>query len=192
MKYKNWLKNKNLSDNTIKIYLLYVSKFEQYLNNKKLTKKIISNYIRFLNNQGKSANTISLHYSVILSYLKFLKLNKLKEECKDIKLPFKQREFRKTICLEEFYKIRNNINTNNWYSERNYLIFTFCFTTGIRINEIDCIKKNLIFDNKLKIKGKGNKTRIIYIPEYTLNLLKKWKYNSINIKRNKKSYLINN
>ena len=73
MNYKNWLKNKNLSENTIRIYLLYVSKFNEYLDNKKPTKKIISNYIRFLNSKGNSANTISLHYSVILSYLKFSK-----------------------------------------------------------------------------------------------------------------------
>lgn len=186
MNYKNWLKNKNLSENTIKIYLLYISKFNEYLDNKKPTKKIISNYIRFLNSKGNSANTISLHYSVILSYLKFSKLNKLREECKDIKLPSKQKIFRKTISLEEFENIKNNVDINNWYKERNYLIFVFCFTTGIRISEINCVKKNLIIDNKLKIRGKGNKIRIIYIPEYTLNLLKKWKFNSINIKRNKR------
>ena len=58
MNYKNWLKNKNLSENTIRIYLLYVSKFNEYLDNKKPTKKIISNYIRFLN--------ISKYYFFIL------------------------------------------------------------------------------------------------------------------------------
>lgn len=186
MNYKNYLKNKNLSENTIRIYLLYISKFQQYLNGRKITKRIVSNYIRFLNNKGNSTNTILLYYSVILSYLKFLKLNKLREECKEIKLPSKQRIFRKIISLDEFDCIKNNINISNWYMKRNFLIFVFCFTTGIRIGEIDCIRKNLIIDNKLKIKGKGNKTRIIYIPEYTLNLLKEWKYNSINIKRNKK------
>lgn len=39
MNYKNWLKNKNLSENTIRIYLLYVSKFNEYLDNKNQQKR---------------------------------------------------------------------------------------------------------------------------------------------------------
>jgi integrase/recombinase XerD len=43
------------------------------------------------------------------------------------------------------------------------LIFEILFKTGLRASEILNLSKSDIFDNKIKILGKGNKTRFIFI-----------------------------
>lgn len=185
MKYITYLKNKNLSKNTIKTYLNQKINWETYLEGKKPTKKLFVNYIKKHTNNF-SPNTTKLVYSSVLSFLKFQKNWKLYNDCKDIRMPSIVLEYKITINLKEYNECKNSIILSSWYEQRNWLIFSFLFYTGIRVSELRQINKKNIIDNQIKIQGKGSKTRNIYIFEYLEFLLKNWRSNKINInKRNK-------
>lgn len=185
MNYIKYLENKNLSKITINIYLKNINKFIEYLNNSKISK---TKFVSFLRIESKklSANSIRLLYSSILSYLKYKKMWKMYNEFKDIKLPKIILYNRTIISLKEFENIKENIKLNSWYEKRNWIIFSFLFFTGIRGFEINQIKKDNIIENKIKIIGKGNKERYVFIPNYLNNILNNWKFNHININKNNK------
>lgn len=188
MKYSNYLKNKNLSKNTITIYLNQYKKWYEYLGEKIPNKTL---FLKYINNFAKNhkPNSVRLVFSSILSIFKFEKRWKLINQCKDIKLPKIQINNKTIISLEEFNIVKNSINTKDKLEKRNWLIFSFLFLTGARVSELLEFNKNKIYDdNRLVIKGKGNKSRVIFITNYLNDLLRKWKANKIAI--NNKNKLI--
>ena len=93
------------------------------------------------------------------------------------------------ITLLEYEHVKNNIVLKTRLEKRNWLIFSFLFLTGIRVSELLEFNKNKIYEgNKLRIKGKGNKIRVIFITNYLNELLGNWKANRIAI--NSKNKLI--
>ena len=181
MSYIKYLENKNLSKNTIVIYSFYLNKWQSFLKDTQPNKTKIINFLNQWKN--KSANTIKLIFAVIMSYLKYLKLTKLYYDCLDIKLPSAAVKFKNVINLTDFNHKKEHWSSKNWYDQRNWLIFVFCFTTGIRISEIHQVNKNKIKNHKLIIQGKGMKTRTIFIPKYTQELLNNWNDDFIAIKK---------
>ena len=186
MNYVTYLKNKNLSKNTIEIYSKNYKFWKTYIGNKTPTKRIFVGFIREYEKKHKAAS-VHLLYSSVISCLKFEKRWKLVNECRDIKLPTSESRLRTVISLEEFYKIANNINLDDWHDKRDWMIFCFMFQTGVRVSELIKIDLTKIENNKLCISGKGKKTRIIYINNYLNELLKNWKYKKIAISKKRKS-----
>lgn len=186
MKYTTYLKNKNLSKLTINTYIRNANKWEIYLNSRKSSKKLFVNYINKYQ-KNHMPNSTRLIYSSILSYIKFQKKWKLYNEFKDIRLPSSTQLNKTTISLKEFNELRG-VKTieKDWYKSRDWLIFTFLLTTGIRISELTQVNKKNIKNNCLTINGKGNKERIIYICDYLQILLRNWKANRINISKQNK------
>lgn len=186
MKYKNYLKNRNLSKVTIEIYEKNYYIWKKYLGNNNATKKLFVNFIRNYQKNHKPAS-VHLMYSSILSIFKFEKKWKLLNECKDIKLPKSEFTLKQVISIEEFNNALRNIEINDWYAKRDWIIFCFMFLTGVRVSELLKINLNEIVGNKITIYGKGNKTRIIYINNYLEQLIKEWKYNKIAINKKRKN-----
>ena len=175
MKYINYLKNKNLSKNTIRIYLNNLELWKKYLKTNKENKSIFTKFIKDYS-KTRSANSTRLMYYSILSYFKYEKKWKLFNECKDIKLPSIV-SFGKTIInLDELESTFNSLKNNlsKWSDKRNWLIFLTLFYTGIRISEISKINFKKIENNTLLINGKGNKTRTILIPYKLIELSRQW------------------
>ena len=161
MKYKTYLRKRHLSKSTINTYLKQKNNWENYLCDRNPNKRIFVQYInKYTNNY--SPNTTKLVYSSILSFFKFQKKWKLYNECKDIRLPSIIQMNKITITIDEYDNNTNYIKQTNWYEKRDWLIFSFLFSTGIRVNEINQINKKNITNSQLKIIGKANKTRIIY------------------------------
>lgn len=185
MKYKTYLRNKNLSKLTINTYLKQKNNWETYLNDRNPNKRIFVQYInKYTNNY--SPNTTKLVYSSVLSFFKFQKKWKLYNECKDIRLPSIIQINKITITIDEYDNSKKYIKQMNWYEKRDWLIFSFLFSTGIRVNEINQINKKDIKNSQLKIIGKGNKTRTIYISKNLQYLLDDWRANRINISKKNK------
>lgn len=184
MSYFKFLKSKNLSQNTITIYSFYLKKWQNFIDDAQPNKTLVLKYIKLF--KKKSPNTIRLAFASLMSYFKYLKLNKLYNICLNIKLPIAGIKFKNVIDLDDFHLQKKTIITNKWCQKRNWLIFVFCFSTGIRISEIYQINKKAIQNNKIMIVGKGNKTRMVFIPKYTQKLLNEWNYDFIAIKSNQK------
>lgn len=187
MKYINYLKNKNLSQNTIAVYQYVYLRWNQFIGDKNPTKTLFVSYIKQYSKTHQARST-RLHYAAIISIFKFEKRWKLINNCKDIKLPQIEYASRTVLTFEEFDAIKDKVPIdNNWITKRNWIIYTILFQTGIRISEINQFNKKNIQGNILFIKGKGNKTRKIYISEYLQILLKTWKSNKVAITKNNKN-----
>ncbi len=188
MKYKTWLKNKNLSDNTIKVYLNNYEQWKKFINNKEPNK---TRFIKFINSYANthSPRSIRLMHASLLQLFKFEKRWKLISECKDIKLPTVQSNIRTTITFKEFnsYYLKRINDLTPWIEKRNWLICLILLNTGIRVSELLQFNKEYVFEgNKFKIRGKGNKYRIIFLNKIVLEELEQWNYNYITIKKNNK------
>lgn len=178
MKYITYLKNKNLSQETIRVYSIYTRKWIEYLNGKNPTKTLFVKYINKLK-QNHKPNSVKLQYACILSYLKFQKKWKLYISFQDIKLPEQQFSNKEIISISDFNYLKQNIKLDNWIEKRNWLMFAILFTTGIRVNELRKIKIKAIVNKKVEIKCKGSLYRRVLIPDYLDSLLKNWKRNNI-------------
>lgn len=170
MKYINYLKSRNLSNNTIKAYLSWSEKWNIFLNNKNPNKALLANFIKLLENKKNKPATIHLAYFAIKNYLKFKKYKFV--FYLDIKLP-KQVEIKKSIIerdiiLNELEKL----NLINFYENRLFLIIYILLNTGIRAFELINLKWEDFNKNKIIIKGKGNKFRYVYINESFFKFIK--------------------
>lgn len=186
MKYENWLKNKKLSANTIAIYTKHYKLWMIYLNGRKPNKTL---FVKYINNYSKNhkPRSIRLLYSSILSIFRYEKKWKLLNECKDIRLPKEDIQIKQVIKIEEYKKRKVNFDIKTWHQKRDWLIFSFLYLTGLRVSELLTFnKKNIYEENKYRILGKGNKIRTIYIDEYLIYLLKKWRSNKITISKSGK------
>lgn len=170
---------KKYSDNTIINYDLDLSKFQEYLNIKKknikdIEYKDILDYINYLKEDHKSTS-INRNLSCLRTYYDFLirnnrvtnnPFNIIHSMKKDKKLP----EYFK---YNEYVELVNSIDTSNELGVRNKCIFEVLLCTGCRVNELVNIKLNDIDINnqEIKVLGKGNKERIVYLGSYAVSSL---------------------
>jgi integrase/recombinase XerC len=174
---------RNYSDYTETNYLLDLDNYEEFLkkyrlNFKKINYDNITKYNKYLKDELKlSASSISRHLSSLRSFYNYLlsegivdnnPFKLVSSPKKDIKLPnyMKYKEFEEMIntCDESLLGIRNRC------------LLEILFSTGARIGELINIKlKDINIHNKeIKVLGKGNKERIVYINDHTVNALNKY------------------
>lgn len=197
MQYTEFLLEKNLSLNTIEVYSKFVKIWIAFLNGQVPSKYLVSCFIKQFSS-NHSPNSTRLSYNVIRSYLRFQGEFKLLNDIIDIKLPTMTNIKRDVISINEFNRVKQTIKYKTFYQERDWIIFTLLFTTGIRAHEINQINIADIIDKRIRIIGKGNRSRTIYLCHYLIELLKNWKYDQLNISSSGKilsykqiNYLIN-
>jgi len=72
-----------------------------------------------------------------------------------------------TIGLTELKQLKNaRLNAHREVHKRDNLILDFLFYTGVRITELTNIKHCDYQDKVLKIHGKGNKVRYVFVPNW--------------------------
>lgn len=198
MKYVEYLIDKNLSDETIRVYLINLRQWNSFIKAKDPTKSDFVKFIRHYSSNHKP-NSVHLMYSSILSFFKFKKWYDLINECKDIRLPQQNLCLKETITINEFMEVFNSYFPQSFMKKRNWLIFCVLFMTGIRANELNEFEISKIKEGKMVIKGKGNKYRNIYINDKLQTKLLAWNFDKINVnKKNEKLsskqiiYIINN
>jgi len=181
--FLDYLKNiRKYSSHTIINYEIDINLYEEFLKIKKLTYKNIEykdvlEFINYLKDNHKSTSinrilsSLRTYYNYLIrnSYVKhnpFKIVNGLKKEKK---LPeyFKYNEYEDLI---------NSIDITTNLGIRNKCIFEILLCTGCRVNELISIKLNDIDINlrEIKVLGKGNKERIVYLGSYAVNSLKEY------------------
>ena len=145
-------------------------------------KKIdILNYLYFLANQGNSVNTRGHKLSSLKSFYQYvcrLRLSNIVNPTENIerpRVPIRQPKYLNLTEAEMLLKAAKK--TPN--PERDFCITTLFLNCGMRLNELVNINVNSIIDNTIKIIGKGNKERTVYLNESCLSAIYEWK-----IKRN--------
>lgn len=155
--FEEYLKKKNLSQNTIKSYLFTVKQYQsKYLI---INKKNLQVYKTFLVENYK-IKTVNLRIQAINTYLKYLK----KENLRLPLLKLQQKNFLENVISEADYeyfkKCLKNDKEMYWY-----FVIRFITATGARISELIQFKVEHVKIGYFDLYSKGGKLRRIYIPQ---------------------------
>ncbi|MCX7759011.1 MAG: tyrosine-type recombinase/integrase [bacterium] len=195
--YKYYLIRLGLSGRTVKEYVSDVQRFFKvvnvdHLDDNKVEKILneIKRYIVYLKSEKNCSNRgINRKISSFRSFFKFLWKEKLVDNnysdvLESMKTPktlpkaISRQDIKDIISGMDFIFSKVSEKYKKFISIRNRLIFIFLVFTGLRISELVNVK---IYDfdfsqNTLKVKGKGDKERIVifndYVKEYLLDYLK--------------------
>lgn len=191
------------SDYTETNYLIDLEEFNNYLNNNKLKFNNLNynqvvKYTKYLSEEKHLVSTsISRHLSAIKSFYNFLLEQEIVESnpFKILSNPKKQIKLPNYMKYSEIEEMINSID-DSILGIRNKLILELLFATGARVGEVVNIKLNDIdiINHEIKVRGKGNKDRIVYFNDHTEESLNNYLNNSRELLlNNKKSdYLLIN
>ena len=188
------------SDNTYLSYLNVINQFliflENQLNIKRykatlndFSKENILNFLMYIENTNKNTiKTRNHHLSVIKSFFQYVQsVNPIyTEKYLDVNSIRKKKETKKTIdylTIEELEKILKKCDLKSKSGYKHFVILNLLYESACRVSELINIKiSNIYFNDNpyVKVLGKGNKERIIYISKDTKEVLEKY-INKFNI-----------
>jgi len=170
---------KKYSAHTILNYELDINKFEEFLNFKKLNIKVIEykdilDYISYLKDEHKSTS-INRNLSCLRSYYNFLIRNNFinNNPFNLIHSMKKEKKLPEYFKYNEYEELVNSIDISNDLGIRNKCLFEVLLCTGCRVNELVNIKLTDIDINnqEIRVLGKGNKERIVYLGSFAVDAL---------------------
>jgi integrase/recombinase XerD len=171
---------KGLSKNTtlayksdLKIFLIWLDDCKKKFSN--IDRIEINNYLAYRLDNGTSLSTIQRIITCIKSFYSFLFENNIIENnpAQLIENPKKRRKLPTIISENEVMKLLESPDVKTNKGLRDKCILELLYSSGLRISELLNIKINEISKEKkfLKIKGKGNKERLVPIGSSAMNLL---------------------
>lgn len=113
---------------------------------------------------GVGASTRARKIATLRSFFKYLtlKVHLLDENpVKELDSPKLKKTLPKYLTLEESEGLLESVDGKN--SERDYCILTIFLNCGLRISELIGLNITDIQDDAMRVLGKGNKTRIVYL-----------------------------
>lgn len=133
-------------------------------------------YLKYLkDDKNEKASSVSRKISSLRSFYKYLvRENKIENNYfAMLVLPKKEKKLPRYFEYNELEQLFNVPDTSTSLGQRNLLILELLYATGIRVSELVNIKvKDIDIDNKkIKIIGKGNKTRYVYFEDVCLEVL---------------------
>jgi integrase/recombinase XerC len=177
---------KNFSKNTIISYKRDIIQFCDFLKKSniktelnKINSLLIKKWIIELSFSENSKTTLARKISSLKSFFKFAqKNNYIKLNPSEmIKPPKIDNKLPKYLNVDEtFYLIDTPSNKNEFQNTRNKAILELLYSSGLRVSELASVKINDInFDLEIiKIKGKGNKERIVPVGQNAIEAIKKY------------------
>ena len=171
---------KGLSNNTIlayksdlKIFLIWLDDNKEKYSN--VDRIIINNYLASRLDNGASLSTIQRIITCVKSFYSFLFENNIIKynPAQLIENPKKRRKLPTIITESEVMKLLDSPDLKTNKGLRDKCILELLYSSGLRISELLNIKINQISKEKnfLKIKGKGEKERLVPIGSSAMNLL---------------------
>jgi integrase/recombinase XerD len=169
---------------TIKAYRYDLEKFVNFVGDIDLESPVIRQRIRLflkkLKDMDYTKKGISRKIASLRSYFKFLTLNEFisKNPMTTIKSPKIKLEesLPKFLDVQDieviFEKLKDKSLFNSRKSDRYYLIIRLLYSTMARVSELCNIKVQDVDFNKgyIKLRGKGNKERIVPVDQKTLEI----------------------
>lgn len=188
---------KHFSPNTLRAYRNDLEEYLEFLKSmnadiKDVTPRLMRQYIVSLHDKGLSPSTIARKLATLKSFYKYLyKKGYIEKNLGSYvitpKIPQKLPKF---IEQTKILKIIESLPESSFTELRDKLIFVLFYSTGARISELVNLNVEDIDMNErlLKLKGKGNKERIVPFAKYTGKLLEKYLasrnnyYNPLNVR----------
>lgn len=173
---------KNYSEHTLKSYEKDITLFFDYAKEKynifepeKIETFHLREYFADLLKYGYRKKSIARKISSLKVFFRFLLKEKIIKEnpLKGIHVPKLEKELPQTIPEEIIKNVLEKWEPEDFIDFRNKLIIEFLYGLGIRASELIDIKISdvSIGLREIRIKGKGNKTRIIPVPELPFKFL---------------------
>lgn len=143
---------------------------------KSITFEDVNEFIYYLHSErNNNEKSRARRISTLKSFFRFYTNNKgliSINPVEELESPKIRKSLPKYLSLEESLKLLNSVSGQN--KERNYCIITMFLNCGLRLSELCAININdLNFEERLfKVRGKGNKERIVYLNDACINALK--------------------
>lgn len=133
-------------------------------------------FMNYINTERhNNAKTRSRKTSSLRSFFKYLtaKAGLLSENpIRELELPSQRKSIPKHLDVEESINLLSSINEHGGSNQaRDFCIITLFLNCGMRLSELVHINISDIKDNSIKIVGKGNKERLVYLNEASLAAL---------------------
>lgn len=199
---------KGFSKNTLEAYENDLLIFEKWLNKleldyKVISKKDINDFIGQLKINKISGNSTNRKLSVLKSFYQYLLEENIINDnpTKTILTQKINKNLPKILSEKEILHLINFAKQNyknnpeqNITFMRIWVMLEILYSTGLRISELLNIKINQVanISDKLYIRGKGGKQRIVIFNKNSLNLLNNWLNIMMENKKNKNSFLFEN
>jgi integrase/recombinase XerC len=178
---------KGYSPNTIRAYakdlqgfldfLILKENFQQDDSIEQISLHHIRNYIGSLYATHKKTS-ISRKLSAIRSFFNFLEQRRIinKNPVWNISSPKPEKYLPRYLNVDEIFRLLAIESNNSWRSLRDMAMLELLYSCGIRAEELRAlnIEDIDVYEKIVKIKGKGNKERIVPIGKYALNAIEKY------------------
>lgn len=170
---------RNYSKLTISGYHRDIDQFIAFLDSKNIDKvdhRVIRMFNTELLNKGNTRRSVARKNSALRSYYKFLNKNNFSNENPFIYFERAKIEKRlpEILSLNEVYNLfLIEISDKPWINSRNSLIVKLLYSSGVRVSELINIqlKDISLQEEAIKILGKGNKERIVFLDQIAKNAL---------------------
>ena len=133
----------------------------------------IYSYLSFLNREkGLNEASRARKISAIRSLYKYLtvKTHKLAENpVQDLDAPKLRKTLPRYLTLEESTRLLDSVRGKN--QQRDYCILVFFLNCGLRISELVGLNVADVQGNRIRVLGKGNKERILYLNDSCIDAL---------------------
>lgn len=156
MEFQRYLQDKDLSKNTIKVYVYGAELFIKYLKNDFLTKESVYEYVKKLHVRYR-VSTVNL-YSVALN--QYLIWSGREDCCIKTRGNHRKKRVENVLSKEEYKKMLEYLRVQG--DEKYYALFRTLAGTGIRISELRYITVEAVGKGMAEVCNKG-KTREVYI-----------------------------
>lgn len=118
--------------------------------------------------RARKVATIRSFYKYLTNKAKLLSVNPVQ----DLDPPRKKKSLPKYLDLEESVNLLESVDGKN--SCRDYCILTLFLNCGLRISELVALNKTDVRENQLRVLGKGNKERVLYLNDACRQALDDW------------------
>lgn len=126
-------------------------------------------------NKGLNSSTRARKLATIRSFYNYVcnKMHLLEENpCKDIDTPKTRKSLPRYLTLDESLSLLENVDGP--HRERDYCILTLFLNCGVRISELIGLNLSDIQGDAIRVLGKGNKVRIVYLNQACQDALERY------------------
>lgn len=176
------LLEKSLSKNSVAAYLHDIVYFESHLksNNKSIGPLNVKyedllEYVSQLNDVGVAATSQARMLSGLRSFYKYLLLEDVltDDPTRFLEMPRQARKLPEVLGLEEINDMISKIDLSKPMGHRDKAMLETLFSSGLRVSELIGLNISEIYfeDEFLKVRGKGNKERLVPIGQVALKAI---------------------
>lgn len=130
--------------------------------------------LRERNNNAKTRARKTSSLKSFFSYLTVKKRYLSNDPFKELEVPKAKKSMPKYLTLEQSIELLNAVDGD--YKERDYCIITLFLNCGLRLSELVGLNySDIRQDNTIRVTGKGNKERIIYLNQACIDAINAYK-----------------